>query len=61
MSRLSARRALAAMTIVAAFVGTPDVRGADDELSMLQQRIDRIEVSIGRVEAFSAIKRLQHA
>ena len=61
MSQLSARRGLVAMTIVAAFFGSAAVRGADDGLSMLQQRIDRLEVSIGRVEAFSAIKRLQHA
>ena len=58
---LIARRALAALTIVAAFFASAAVRGADDDLSMLQRRIDRLEVSIARVEAFSAIKRLQHA
>ena len=36
-------------------------RGADADLSVLQQRIDRLEALTARVEAISAIKRLQHA
>jgi SnoaL-like protein len=36
-------------------------RGADDDLSALQQRVDRLEALTDRVEALSAIKRLQHA
>jgi hypothetical protein len=37
------------------------LEGADAELSTLQQRVDRLEALIGRVEGISAIKRLQHA
>jgi hypothetical protein len=36
-------------------------RGADADLSALQQRVDRLEALTDRVEAISAIKRLQHA
>jgi len=36
-------------------------QGADADLSALQQRVDRLESSIERVESLSAIKRLQHA
>ena len=36
-------------------------RGADPDLSLLQQRVDRLDALTQRVEAVSAIKRLQHA
>ena len=36
-------------------------RGADADLSALQQRIDRLDAMTLRVEGVSAIKRLQHA
>jgi hypothetical protein len=52
MSRFALGCALAALCIA-----TP--RGAD--LSALQRRIDRLEALTARVEAISAIKRLQHA
>jgi hypothetical protein len=60
MSSLIARRALAALAVAACIAGTA-VRGADNDPSILQQRIDRLEALTARVEAFSAIKRLQHA
>ena len=63
------RYTLATLTIVAACTAaaTPstslraNVRGADPDLSVLQQRVDRLEALTERVEAISAIKRLQHA
>ena len=54
------RRALAALTIAACTAGAL-VRGADPDLSLLQQRVDRLDALTQRVEALSAIKRLQHA
>jgi len=63
------RYTLATLTIVAACTAaaTPstslraNVRGADPDLSLLQQRVDRLDALTQRVEAVSAIKRLQHA
>jgi hypothetical protein len=54
------RRTLVTLTIATAFAGAV-ARGADPDLSLLQQRIDRLEALTQRVEALSAIKRLQHA
>ena len=61
MSRLIVRRTLAALTIAAGCTAGAIVRGADADLSALQQRVDRLEALTQRVEAVSAIKRLQHA
>src|SRR4029079_614135 len=55
------RRALAALTIVTACTAVTLGRGADTDLSLLQQRVDRLDALTERVEAISAIKRLQHA
>ena len=49
------------LTIGAACVAGVIVRGADPDLALLQQRVDRLEALTQRVEAISAIKRLQHA
>jgi hypothetical protein len=49
------------LTIAAACIAGAIVRGADTDLSVLQQRVDRLEAMTERVEAISAIKRLQHA
>jgi SnoaL-like domain len=67
--RQTVRYTLATLTIVAActVAATPStslrasVRGADPDLSLLQQRVDRLDALTQRVEAVSAIKRLQHA
>src|SRR5262245_5197589 len=50
-------------TILAVVIGCAAVlvRAADTDLSTLQQRVDRLEALTQRVEAISAIKRLQHA
>ena len=80
MSRFIVRRTLAVLTFAAMCIAgvTPSTslgvgaRGADDDLSALQQpaspelsaeagRIARLEALTERVEALSAIKRLQHA
>ena len=69
MVRQTVRYTLATLTIVAACTAaaTPStslrasVRGADPDLSLLQQRVDRLDALTQRVEAVSAIKRLQHA
>ena len=61
MSRLIPRRTLAALTIAIVSIATTVGRGADSDLSALQQRADRLEAMTQRVEALSAIKRLQHA
>ncbi|HEV8396261.1 MAG TPA: nuclear transport factor 2 family protein [Vicinamibacterales bacterium] len=61
MSRVSVRRTVAALTIAAGCTAGVLVRGADADLSALQQRVDRLEALTQRVEAISAIKRLQHA
>jgi hypothetical protein len=54
-----ARRTLAVLVLIAAYVVI--AQGADADLSTLQQRVDRLEALTARVEAISAIKRLQHA
>jgi hypothetical protein len=54
-----ARRTLAALILAAGCIAS--ARGADADLSTLQQRVDRLEALTARVEAISAIKRLQHA
>ena len=61
MSTLIARRTVAALTIVVGCAAGAVVRGADADISTLQQRVDRLEALTERVEAISAIKRLQHA
>ena len=61
MSTLIARRTVAALAIVVGCAAGAVVRGADSDLSALQQRVDRLEALTQRVEAISAIKRLQHA
>jgi hypothetical protein len=58
MSRLIVRRTLAALTVVVGCAAGAPVRGADADLSALQQRVDRLEALTDRVEAISAIKRL---
>src|SRR6185503_9460239 len=55
------RRTLVTLTIVVACAAAATVRSAGPDLSLLQQRIDRLEALTQRVEAVSAIKRLQHA
>ena len=55
------RRTLVTLTIVAVCAAAATVRSADPDLSLLQQRIDRLDALTQRVEALSAIKRLQHA
>jgi hypothetical protein len=54
-------RPLAALTLAALCVTGVSPRGADHDLSALQRRVDRLEVLTERVEAISAIKRLQYA
>src|SRR6185503_12028439 len=61
MSTLIARRTVAALTIVVGGAAGAVVRGADADLSALQHRVDRLQALTERVEAVSAIKRLQHA
>jgi hypothetical protein len=64
MSRLSVRPLLAAVTIAAgaaAIAASTTLTAADGDLPALQQRIARLEALTQRVEAISAIKRLQHA
>jgi hypothetical protein len=61
MSRSIARRTLAALTLAIGCAAGGSVRGADPDLSLLQQRVDRLEALTERVEALSAVKRLQHA
>jgi hypothetical protein len=56
----SVRRTCAALAIVVGCAAVM-VRAADPDLSTLQQRVDRLEALTQRVEAISAIKRLQHA
>ena len=58
---LIVRRTLTALAIAAGCTTGAIVRGADVDLSALQQRVDRLEALTQRVEAVSAIKRLQHA
>ena len=61
MSRSNVLRTLAVLTMTAWFTTSALVRGADADLAALQQRVDRLEMLTERVEAISAIKRLQHA
>ena len=61
MIRLIVRRTLAVLTIVVGCTAGAIVQGADADLSALQPRLDRLEALTQRVEALSAIKRLQHA
>jgi hypothetical protein len=49
------------LTLAAMGVASVAIRGADSDLSALQRRVDRLEALTERVEAVSAIKRLQHA
>ena len=51
----------AVLLVAAGFVTSVSVRSADTDLSTIQNRVDRLEALTGRVEAISAIKRLQHA
>ena len=55
------RRTLAVIAVIASCTAGAIVRGAETDLSTLQQRVDRLEALTQRVEAISAIKRLQHA
>ena len=61
MSMSSLARPAAVLTFVVACIAGATTRAADPDLSLLQQRVDRLEVLTQRVEAISAIKRLQHA
>ena len=54
-------RTLTALAVVAAFATALVAGGADTDLTILQQRIDQLEALTQRVEALSAVKRLQHA
>jgi hypothetical protein len=49
------------LTLAAGCLAVATVRGTDGDLSVLQQRVDRLEALTERVESVSAIKRLQHA
>ena len=55
------RRTIVVLTTAAICITVTTTRGADTDLAALQQRIDRLEATTQRVEALSAIKRLQHA
>src|SRR5262245_22748016 len=55
------RRTLIVLTLAAGCIAGVTARVADTDLSTLQQRVDRLEALTQRVEAISAIKRLQHA
>jgi SnoaL-like domain len=55
------RAAMVGVTVAAACIVAVTVRGADADLSAVQLRVNRLEALIDRVEAISAIKRLQHA
>jgi hypothetical protein len=57
---MTTRRTLAALVVAACAAGAI-VHGADTNLSALQQRVDRLQALTERVEALSAIKRLQYA
>jgi hypothetical protein len=61
MSTSIVRRMLAVLTLVAGCIGAVTARGAQADLASLQPRVDRLEALAERVEAVSAIKRLQHA
>jgi len=55
------RRTLMALAIAAGCTAGAIVRGADVDLSALQQRVNRLDALTQRIEALAAIKRLQHA
>jgi hypothetical protein len=55
------RRTLAALIVAAGCIAGVIALGAGADLPALQQRVDRLEALTERVEAISAIKRLQHA
>ena len=57
----SARRAITVLAIAIGCAAEVNVRGADPDLTQLQQRVDRLEALTERVEALSSVKRLQHA
>jgi hypothetical protein len=61
MHRFIVGRTLTALLIATGCAAGTIARGADADLSTLQQRVDRLEALTGRVEAITAIKRLQHA
>jgi hypothetical protein len=54
-------KARSVLTFAAVCLASVTFQGADSDLSTLQQRVDRLEALTERVEAVSAIKRLQHA
>ena len=54
-------KALSVLTLTAVCIASVTPRGADADLSALQQRVDHLEALTERVEAISAITRLQHA
>jgi len=55
------RRARALLVLAAACIAVLTPRAAEKDLAALQQRVDRLDALVARVEAISAIKRLQHA
>ena len=55
------RRTLVVLTTAAVCIAVAAARGAETDLPALQQRVDRLEALTQRVEAISAIKRLQYA
>jgi hypothetical protein len=55
------RRTILVLTLTVGCIADVTVRGADPDLSSLQQRVDRLAALTQGVEAISAIKRLQHA
>src|SRR5688572_8723780 len=58
---MSARRSITALAVVVACAAGTIVRGADPDLAQLHRRLDQLEFLTQRVEALSAVKRLQHA
>ena len=55
------RRTVVALTIAAGVAAGTATRGAATDLATLEQRVGQLETLTQRVEAISAIKRLQHA
>jgi hypothetical protein len=55
------RRTRAFLALVAACIAVLTPRAAENDSAALQQRVDRLEALTARVEAISAIKRLQHS
>ena len=51
----------AILVMVASVASTGVVKSADSDLQALAQRLDRLQTRTERVEAISAVKRLQHA